>query len=138
MLSPHSHKAKFATALSILGMLSFSIALLVVAEKLVQQQASADQSPLYNKPAISSTPVDSSRQITLAGVRSAETIYRYTTDHCDPYEIPDAPARAFRDAQGTVNLVVGVDKTRRWIGPSLDSVVHHVRSSTPPTMTHNK
>ena len=36
----------------------------------------------------------------------------------------DAPARAFRDAQGTVNLVVGVDTTRRWIGSSLDSVVH--------------
>ena len=123
------HRSKLAALLTTLAIAAlFSTARPADAGKPARQEALkpslADQSPLANSHSIPSTPVDPSRSVTLTGFGSAETVFHYTTDHCDPYEIPDAPARAFRDAQGTVNLVVGIDTTRRWVGASLDSVVH--------------
>ncbi len=40
-----------------------------------------------------------------AGRASEETVFDYTEDACSPIDIPDAPARAFRDADGQVHLI---------------------------------
>lgn len=60
-----------------------------------------------------------------SGVRiisSEEIVFDWTTDRCDEQDIPDAPARAFRDAEGNVQLIATHNVVRRMIGPSLDAV----------------
>jgi hypothetical protein len=56
-----------------------------------------------------------------------ETVFDYTEDACSPIDIPDAPARAFRDAEGRVHLIASHYVTRAMVGPSLDSVRHDCR-----------
>lgn len=46
-------------------------------------------------------------------------------DSCEQIDIPDAPARAFRDATGTVHVVASHYITRAGIGPTLDAVKHN-------------
>jgi hypothetical protein len=51
-------------------------------------------------------------------------VFDYSEDHCesDPFHFPDAPARAFRDDRGRVQLILASRHTRRMVGPTLDSV----------------
>jgi hypothetical protein len=51
-----------------------------------------------------------------------ETVFRWRTDRCTPDDIPDAPARAFRDATGAVHLFAAHLVNRALVGPSLDAV----------------
>lgn len=46
-------------------------------------------------------------------------------DSCEQTDIPDAPARAFRDFKGTVHLVASHSVTRAGLGASLDSIKHN-------------
>jgi hypothetical protein len=61
-------------------------------------------------------------RILLAG--EPEVVFDWSTDRCAPYDIPDAPTRAFRDASGRVVLMASHDVSRRMIGTSLDSLRH--------------
>ena len=54
-------------------------------------------------------------------------MFDYTEDACSPIDIPDAPARAFRDADGQVHLIASHYVTRAMVGPSLDTVRHDCR-----------
>jgi hypothetical protein len=56
-----------------------------------------------------------------------QTVFDYTEDACSPIDIPDAPARAFRDADGRVHLIASHYVTRALVGPSLDAVRHDCR-----------
>ena len=59
------------------------------------------------------------------GVRQAgpEQIVRdWSADRCDFDDYPDAPARAFRDAQGQTQLIAGAPASRRMRGPGLDAL----------------
>jgi hypothetical protein len=56
---------------------------------------------------------------------SAATVFRYTIDACSPEDIPDAPARAFRDATGNVHLFATHYINRQMIGRSLVDLMHH-------------
>ena len=56
-----------------------------------------------------------------------ETVFDYTENACSPIDIPDAPARAFRDAQDRVHLIASHYVTRAMIGPRLDAVRHDCR-----------
>jgi hypothetical protein len=49
-----------------------------------------------------------------------ETVFDWSQDACAPDDIPDIPARAFRDAQGRVQLIASYYTNRRMIGPDLD------------------
>jgi hypothetical protein len=51
-----------------------------------------------------------------------EIVFDWTTDRCDMLDIPDAPARAFRDVDGKVQLVASHYVSRRMIGDTLNSV----------------
>jgi hypothetical protein len=61
------------------------------------------------------------RQIVVAGPE--EVVFDWTTDQCEPTHIPDIAARAYRDADGNVELTIGHFVNYRMIGPTLDEVV---------------
>jgi hypothetical protein len=53
-----------------------------------------------------------------------QTVFDWSADACEPRDIPDSAARAFRDAAGNVNLIATHYVNRRAIGRSLGSVQH--------------
>jgi len=53
-----------------------------------------------------------------------ELVFDCTIDRCEEEDIPDLPARAFRDADGKVQLISTHFIGRRMIGDTLDSVKH--------------
>ncbi|MFQ5592534.1 MAG: DUF6259 domain-containing protein [Anaerolineae bacterium] len=53
-----------------------------------------------------------------------EVVFDWTTDRCEDTDIPDVPARAFRDAQGQVQLIASHYVNRRMVGPDLDQLTH--------------
>jgi hypothetical protein len=57
-------------------------------------------------------------------VGNASTVFDWTTDKCETVDIPDNPARAFRDGTGTVQLLASHLVTRRAVGPDIESVQH--------------
>jgi hypothetical protein len=61
---------------------------------------------------------------TLAVVGPVATVFNWSTDRCEDLDIPDLPARAFRDAAGNVQLLAAHYINRRFIGPDLGSVKH--------------
>jgi hypothetical protein len=69
----------------------------------------------------------------LVTVGPTEVVYDWTKDRCENLDIPDLPARAFRDGAGNVNLIAAHITNRRAVGPDLNSVKHQcqpVMSST--------
>lgn len=54
----------------------------------------------------------------------AEIVFDWTTDRCDDEDIPDLPARAFRDDSEQVQLIATHFIARRSIGSSLDELQH--------------
>jgi hypothetical protein len=56
-----------------------------------------------------------------------ETVFDYTEDACSRTDVPDAAARAFRDADGQVHLIASHYVTRGMVGPDLDTVRHECR-----------
>jgi hypothetical protein len=63
----------------------------------------------------------------LALVGPEETVFDHSEDACSPNDIPDAAARAFRDAGDQVHLIASHYVTRGMVGRSLDSVRHDCR-----------
>jgi hypothetical protein len=61
---------------------------------------------------------------TLVTVGPAEVVFDWSKDRCEALDIPDLPARAFRDVDGNVQLISSHLKTRRAIGPDLNDVKH--------------
>ena len=61
---------------------------------------------------------------TLTTVGPAEVVFDWSKDKCENYDIPDLPARAFRDARGNVQLIAASDTNYRFIGPDLNSIKH--------------
>jgi hypothetical protein len=64
------------------------------------------------------------------GVRLAgppQVVFHWARDACEPSDIPDAPARAFRDFKGRVVLLASHDLTRRMIGPDLNNIRHNCK-----------
>jgi hypothetical protein len=55
-------------------------------------------------------------------VGEAAVVFRHGTDACDSQDIPDTPARAFRDEVGVVTLFATHSRNRRLRGPDLLSV----------------
>jgi hypothetical protein len=51
-----------------------------------------------------------------------EVVFNWTNDRCAMWDIPDAPARAFRDADGKVQLIATHFINRRMVGDTLNSV----------------
>lgn len=58
----------------------------------------------------------------MATVGPVEVVFDWTVHRCEPLDIPDLPARAFRDADGNVQLISAHLASRRLIGPTLGEV----------------
>ena len=53
-----------------------------------------------------------------------ETVFSWNRDRCEDDDIPDLPARAFRDESGQVQLISAHFVNRRFTGPNLNRVTH--------------
>jgi hypothetical protein len=54
-----------------------------------------------------------------------QTVFDYSTMKCTTEDIPDQPARAFKDSLGRVQLIDSHASVRRKLGTSLDNVQHN-------------
>jgi hypothetical protein len=52
-----------------------------------------------------------------------EVVFDWSEHQCEPANIPDNPARAFRDSAGQVHLTIGHVRSYAMVGPTLDDVV---------------
>lgn len=60
--------------------------------------------------------------VTMTAERNFEVVYNWKKDHCDKWMIPDAPARAFIDADGTARLFAANESNWYMVGKNLASV----------------
>ncbi len=60
--------------------------------------------------------------LTLGAAGGVETVFSWAHDRCADADIPDAPARAFRDSAGIVHLIAAHWTNRALAGPRLDAV----------------
>ncbi len=74
--------------------------------------------------ALASTPV-AALELRISGGET--TVYSWTRQRCETWDVPDAPARAFRDAGGRVKLLISHFVTRAMVGPSLGELRHDCR-----------
>jgi hypothetical protein len=68
-----------------------------------------------------------SRRLDLPELRIAgqgRVVFTWKRDACAPDEMPDTPARAFRDDRGRVQLLIVHQQTRRFVGSSFDRLRH--------------
>jgi hypothetical protein len=75
---------------------------------------------------LAAAPLAGASQATL-GLRPApgavaEIVFDWSRERCDEQHVPDTPARAFRDADGTVHLIATHHANRAFTGPSLDDL----------------
>jgi hypothetical protein len=59
---------------------------------------------------------------TVTTIGSATTVFDYSTQNCNTIDIPDVPARAFRDASGKINLLASHYTTWRMTGSDFSSL----------------
>jgi hypothetical protein len=57
-------------------------------------------------------------------VGNEQTVFSWRRDACEPRDIPDMPARAYRDAAGNVHLIASHYVSRDMTGPDLNHVKH--------------
>ncbi|MFZ0686111.1 MAG: hypothetical protein WAM89_11265 [Terriglobales bacterium] len=93
--------------------LAFVGAIFMASLVAAQSPVSGNQQPSGETPAITGV---------LEGSRSV--VFDTAKDSCELIDIPDAPARAFRDYRGTVHLVSSHHILRQDLGPSLGDVKH--------------
>jgi hypothetical protein len=60
----------------------------------------------------------------IAIVGAEQTVFDWSRDACEPRDVPDSPARAFRDSSGHVQLIASHYVNRREVGPDLDHLTH--------------
>jgi len=54
-----------------------------------------------------------------------EIVFDWSVEACEPEDIPDLPARAFRDAKGRVHLISAHTLSRANVGPNLNELTHY-------------
>lgn len=67
---------------------------------------------------------DAPPKVTIMLAGEAEVVFDWSRQACETWDIPDAPARAFRDATGAVHLIATHFINRAAVGPDLDSLRH--------------
>jgi hypothetical protein len=82
---------------------------------------------LFATLSIASTAFGYSFGSTVTGLGPEQTVFDWSTMACEPLDIPDTPARAFRDSSGRVQLIASHFVVRRMIGPSLLDLRHDCR-----------
>lgn len=67
---------------------------------------------------------NNNQQITIRVVGEEEVVFDWATQKCEDIDMPDLPARAFRDDSGQVQLIASHGTVRRFIGPDLNNLTH--------------
>lgn len=83
-----------------------------------------DQTNNVTPSAPTDAPTEIPFQATIAVIGPEEIVYDWSYDACDPEDIPDLPARAFRDADGQVHLIAAHIRSRASVGPDLNHLTH--------------
>ncbi len=78
-------------------------------------------------PDIPPADTDTSPDPSLAVIGPPQVVFDWSSDSCEPEDIPDLPVRAFRDADGLVHLVSAHIRGRAFVGQSLDAVERDCR-----------
>jgi hypothetical protein len=78
--------------------------------------------PGYVPPKVTGLGAPAAPLFTITG--PPETVFNWSTMRCEDLDIPDLPARAFRNSAGDVQLVAAHYINRRMIGPSLGTLTH--------------
>ncbi|HEU0303354.1 MAG TPA: hypothetical protein VFR32_02110 [Gaiellaceae bacterium] len=86
-------------------------------------------SKVVGRGALTVTPPPPNATIAVTG--EPEVVFDWTTDRCDEVDIPDAPARVFRDSQGRLQLIASHHMARRMIGTDLDDMARDCRVVLP-------
>jgi hypothetical protein len=60
--------------------------------------------------------------LTLRQTGPAQTVFSWKTMRCETWDVPDVPARAWRDARGKIHLLASNTSNREMVGPDLDHV----------------
>jgi hypothetical protein len=107
-----SRPAAALTLVALLAITAGFAALAVLSFRAIRGGFPGDSGPL----------VSTLRPVAVTGPE--QTVFRWSTQACEPRDIPDMPARAFRDFHGKVQLLASHYVSRRAIGPQLASVVH--------------
>jgi len=97
---------------SVLAMIGLFVAVIVVSFELLHGDRARER-------ASSLEPVQ------LLG--SEERVFNWARDRCSDDDIPDLPARAFRDSTGRVQLISSTFVNRRFVGSSLNRMAHQCR-----------
>ncbi len=63
----------------------------------------------------------------IAPAGAPQPVFTWKTEACEPWDVPDAPARAWRGADGAVHLLASHHRARLMSGPTLDSLRHECR-----------
>jgi hypothetical protein len=71
--------------------------------------------------------ISSLKPVKITGAQ--QVLFSWKRDACEAIDLPDAPARAFRDAGGRVHLIASHFVTRQATGPDLDHVRHRCEVS---------
>jgi hypothetical protein len=78
--------------------------------------------------------------ISAAAVGPPQPVVIFKTDGCDASDLPDHPARAYRTADGNVNLIASSINARRAVGSDLSTVKHNCaiihKSNSDPTFNN--
>jgi hypothetical protein len=61
--------------------------------------------------------------ITLTVEKDERTVFHHATQSCDTWDIPDASARAYRDAQDNIHLIASHSSNRALIGTDFEHLV---------------
>ncbi|HEX5593769.1 MAG TPA: hypothetical protein VFX35_10525 [Solirubrobacterales bacterium] len=67
-------------------------------------------------------PADSLPNPRLRPIGLPQLVFDWSEDACEPFQIPDLPARAFRDDRGRTQLLLSHFRSFRMVGPSLDQL----------------
>jgi hypothetical protein len=86
-------------------------------------------SKVVGRGALTLTPPPPNASIAVTG--EPEVVFDHTNDRCDEVDLPDAPARVFRDAEGRLQLVASNHMARRMVGTSLDDMARDCRVVLP-------
>ncbi len=70
---------------------------------------------------------------TVTTIGSATTVFDYSAQNCNTIDIPDVPARAFRDASGKINLIASHYTSWRMTGSDFSSLT---KDCTPVMTSH--
>ena len=89
--------------------------------QLATSQPTQTEIPPTQIPIVESSPTPIP-EMRLVPTGETQLVFDWSEDRCDDYDIPDLPARAFRDVDGNVQLLSTHLDNRRFIGPNLNEI----------------